>query len=188
MPYGYDRFRARTAPPAAPVILFVAGFAHPPNIDAACWLVHAILPLVRRALPEVRLVLAGSHPTAAVRALAGDAIEVTGNLSGEALLERYAAARAAVVPLRVGAGVKGKVVEALQQGLPLVTTTIGVEGLAGLEAVVPVSDEPEAIARALLELLQDDRRWMRQSAGQLDYAERHFSKAALAESVLAALA
>ncbi len=192
VPYGYDRFQARTAPPAGQTILFVAGFAHPPNVDAAAWLVSEILPLVRRALPNVRLVLAGSHPTEAVRALAGtevgNGIEVTGSLGTEALLARYAGARAAIVPLRAGAGVKGKVVEALQQGLPLVTTRIGAEGLPGLEALVPVADDPGALADALAALLQDDRLWMRQAAAQLAYVERHFSRAALASSVLAALA
>ncbi len=188
VPYGYDRFPARTAPPDGVTILFVAGFAHPPNVDAAAWLVGEILPLVRRTLPEARLVLAGSHPTEAVRTLAGDGVEVTGSLDAEALLALYARARAAIVPLRAGAGVKGKVVEALQQGLPLVTTPIGVEGLPGLEALVPVADEAGALAAALTELLRDDRRWMRQAAAQLSYAERHFSRAALADSVLAALA
>ena len=188
VPYGYDRFPARTAPPAGHTILFVAGFAHPPNVDAATWLVGEILPLVRRMLPDVRLVLAGSHPTEAVRALAGDGIEVTGSLGTAALLARYAGARAAIVPLRAGAGVKGKVVEALQQGLPLVTTRIGAEGLPGLETLVPVADDPVELADALAALLQDDRLWMRQAAVQLAYAERHFSRAALSSSVLAALA
>ena len=86
----------------------------------------------------------------------------------------------AIVPLRAGAGVKGKVVEALQQGLPLVTTSIGAEGLPGLDAVAMVADDAPALAAALVELLEDDRRWMRQSAAQLAHAERHFSRAALA--------
>lgn len=189
VPFSFDRFRAPSAPPAEPVILFVAGFAHPPNIDAAAWLVREILPLVRVQVPAVRLVLAGSHPTAEVLALAdGDRISVTGNLSEAELAAAYLAARVSIVPLRVGAGVKGKVVEALQQGLPLVTTSIGAEGIPGLEQVVPVTDDAAGLAAGLGTLLLDDRRWATSSAMQVAFAERYFSRAALARSLFAALA
>lgn len=189
VPFSFDRFRARSAPPAEPVILFVAGFAHPPNIDAATWLVREILPLVRACVPTVRLVLAGSHPTAEVLALAdGDRITVTGNLSEAELATTYLEARVSIVPLRVGAGVKGKVVEALQQGLPLVTTSIGAEGIPGLEQVVLVTDDAAGLANGLVALLLDDRRWAVSSALQVEFAERRFSRAALAESLFAALA
>ncbi|QKE92224.1 glycosyltransferase [Lichenicola cladoniae] len=189
VPFSFDRFRARGAPPVEPVILFVAGFAHPPNIDAATWLVREILPLVRARVPATRLVLAGSHPTAEVRALSdGDRITVTGNLSEAGLAAIYLEARASIVPLRVGAGVKGKVVEALQQGLPLVTTSIGAEGIPGLEQVATVTDDAAGLAAGLVMLLLDDRRWAVNSAVQVAFAERHFSRAALAESLFAALA
>ncbi len=188
VPFSYDSFRARAAPPAEPVMLFVAGFAHPPNIDAASWLVREILPLVQTSVPQVRLVLAGSHPTAQVRALASEAVTVTGSLTHEELAAQYARARVAVVPLRVGAGVKGKVVEALQQGLPLVTTTIGAEGMPGLEAVATVADAPTELAAALVALLCQDRGWAERSTRQAAYAGRHFSRTALADSLFDALA
>ena len=189
VPFSFDRFRARGAPPAEPSILFVAGFAHPPNIDAATWLVREILPLVRLRVPAARLVLAGSHPTAEVLALADSGrITVTGNLTEAELAAAYLDARVSIVPLRVGAGVKGKVVEALQQGLPLVTTSIGAEGIPGLEQVVPVTDDAAGLAAGLVTLLLDDRRWAISSAMQVAFAERNFSRAALAESLFAALA
>lgn len=188
LPYAFAEFPRRTAPtPAEGGILFVAGFAHPPNVDAACWLVREILPRVRQAVPGARLILAGSNPTRDVLALAGDGVEVTGSLSADALAARYAAARVAVVPLRFGAGVKLKVVEALQQGLPLVTTPVGVQGLPGLGGILPVAEAPEAIAEALVRLLRDDAAWLAQSAAQSDYAEARFSREALGESLLGAL-
>ncbi|WP_419731072.1 glycosyltransferase [Lichenicola sp.] len=186
--FSYNRFRTRGAPPAELLILFVAGFAHPPNIDAAQWLVTSILPLVRAEIPAAILVLAGSHPTAAVRALAdGDRITVTGSLDEPELAALYKRARVAIVPLRAGAGVKGKVVEALQQGVPLVTTPIGAEGVPGLSELVPVNDQAAALANSVVTLLRDDRSWSSQSALQVAYAERHFSRAALAASLFAAL-
>ncbi len=187
VPFSFDRFRTRTIPPPEPAILFVAGFAHPPNVDAATWLVREILPLVRAAVPQATLVLAGSHPTASVRALGRNGVVVTGSLDQEELDAQYRAARVGIVPLRVGAGVKGKVVEAMQQGLPLVTTTIGAEGLPGLEHAARVADTAPALAEAVVSLLRDDRAWSACSTVQRAYASERFSRAALAASLFAAL-
>ncbi|MGH8088028.1 MAG: glycosyltransferase, partial [Stenotrophomonas sp.] len=96
------------------------------------------------------------------------------------LVLRYAAARAAVVPLRFGAGVKGKVVEAMQQGLPLVTTSVGAQGLAGLEQVMRFADSPEAIAADLLVLLGDDAQWLRVSRDASLFVRDRFSPEAMA--------
>lgn len=188
VPYAFDRFPARGAPPRTPSLLFVAGFAHPPNVDAALWLVAEILPRVRRRVPQATLVLAGSHPTETVLGLASEAVTVTGSLDSDALDACYRDARAAIVPLRAGAGVKGKVVEALQQGVPLVTTPIGAEGIDGLERIVDVTDDPDRMAEALSLLLTDDRAWSDRAAAQIAYAARHFSRTAFAASLFAALA
>ena len=96
----------------------------------------------------------------------------------------YARARVAVVPLRCGAGVKLKVVEALRHGLPLVTTPTGAQGLPGLGDILPVTDDPAAFAAATLRLLRDDGAWLGQSAAQSAYAEARFSRDALRESLL----
>ncbi|WP_186230946.1 glycosyltransferase family 4 protein, partial [Burkholderia gladioli] len=118
------------------LIIFVAGFGHPPNIDAAIWFVGEILPRIVREVPGARLMLIGSNPTDAVRALAGDTVTVTGYVSDARLAELYGSARVAVVPLRFGAGVKNKVVEALNFGAPLVTTPVGLQGLPELDRIV----------------------------------------------------
>lgn len=175
-------------PPASAGLIFVAGFGHSPNVDAAVWLVGEILPLIRARYPELPLVLAGSNPTEAVLALAGDGVEVTGFVPDEELARRYAAARVAICPLRFGAGVKMKVVEALHQGLPLVTTPVGVQGLDGLEAIVDVAETPEEMAAAVVRLLEDqDLCATRGAAGQA-YVHRRFSPEALRESMEAAFA
>jgi glycosyltransferase involved in cell wall biosynthesis len=141
-------------------VLFVAGFGHPPNIDAACWLVESVMPKVWARRPDVALSLVGSNPTEEVRALAGERVEVTGYVDDAELERRYRSARVAVVPLRFGAGVKSKVVEALHHGLPLVTTQVGAQGLPGVSAVCEVSDDADAIAAAILALLDDDALWL----------------------------
>lgn len=168
-------------------VLFVGGFAHPPNIDAALWLVRDILPLVRAVVPDVRLVLAGSNPSPEVRALAGDGISVTGSITESALAELYATARAAAVPLRFGAGVKNKVLEAFHHGLPLVTTPIGAEGIAGADTVCAIATDAAAFAHALIALLKDDALWRSRSDAGKALIARGFSPARLSRTLLAAL-
>jgi O-antigen biosynthesis protein len=188
-PYAFDSFVKRDRPvPASGGLLFVAGFAHRPNVDAALWLVREVLPLLKADIPDLRLTLAGSNPAPEILALAGPGIVVTGSLSAAALAEVYGRARVAVVPLRYGAGVKLKVVEAMREGVPVVTTSPGTQGLPGLAEILPVWDEPEGFARAVLDLLRDDAAWLRQSIAQSAYVEARFSSAAMREALLAAFA
>jgi len=166
-------------------IVFVAGFDRPPNVDAARWLVRAILPQVELACP---VWLVGSNPIDEVRQLAGGQVEVTGYVSDEQLLAMYATARVAVVPLRMGAGMKGKVIEALHYGLPLVTTPVGAQGLDGLEFVATVSTDEAVLARSVRTLLQDEEAWRRVSLAQRRYMEGRFSLQAMKQALQQGLA
>ena len=156
-------------------ILFVAGFGHPPNVDAACWLVEKIMPRVRARMPQVQLSLVGSNPTDEVKALASDGVEIMGYVDDATLASLYRSARVVVAPLRFGAGVKLKVLEAMANGVPVVTTSIGAQGLPGLAEIIPVSDDPERIADALFDLLDDDTRWTTVSEAAKGYIGQHFS-------------
>ncbi|MGT2471979.1 glycosyltransferase [Paraburkholderia terrae] len=160
-------------------IIFVAGFGHPPNVDAAKWLVSEILPRIRKALPDVHLMLVGSNPTDEVKALAGPSVNVTGYVSDARLAELYDLARVAIVPLRFGAGVKNKVVEAMNFGTPLVTTSVGVQGMPGLDAFLPISDDPAALADYVIELLRNDERWFAVSDAGREYVAANFSSDAI---------
>lgn len=178
-PYAFTEFGAPDAPPAGANILFVGGFGHPPNGDAVHWFAAEILPLVVARHPGAKFVVVGSNPPPDILALAGPHIDVLGQIDDAALERAYAAARVAVAPLRFGAGVKGKVVEALAKGMPMVTTPIGVQGLVGVDAFVPCSNDPAAMAQAVSELLADDAAWMRQSRAQLAHARVHYSLEAM---------
>jgi GT2 family glycosyltransferase/glycosyltransferase involved in cell wall biosynthesis len=177
--YCFADFAPERQPVPGQTLLFVAGFAHPPNEDAACWLVRDIMPLVRLLVPLARLAIVGSQPTARVRALAAEDVTITADVSDAELRECYATARVAIVPLRYGAGVKRKVVEALREGVPLVTTSIGAQGLLGLDGVASVCDTAEAIAASLVALLGDDGLWTERSVAGIAYASAHFSAATL---------
>ena len=93
-----------------------------------------------------------------------------------------------MVPLRCGAGVKLKVVEALRGGVPLVTTPVGAQGLAGLSQIVPVEDDPAVFAAAVVTLLQDNTVWEKRSREQVEFARLRFSRTAMQASILGALA
>ena len=97
--------------------MFVGGFAHGPNIDAAIWFVTQVYPLIREK-EKIPFYIVGSNPTDEVKALANDDVIVTGFVSDEELDRIYSNCKMAVVPLRYGAGVKGKVIEALYNGMP----------------------------------------------------------------------
>ena len=184
LPFCFERFAEPRTPPAALDVLFVAGFAHPPNEDAAAWFVAETLPLIRARVPGAGLRIVGSNPTERVRALAGPGVTVAADVSDAELAAAYAGARVAIVPLRFGAGVKLKVVEALREGVPLVTTPTGAQGLAGLEDVVTVTDEPQAFAAGVCRLLTDDAAWSLACRRQIEHARARFSKAAFSRSLL----
>jgi GT2 family glycosyltransferase len=159
-------------------ILFVAGFAHPPNVDAATWLVQDILPLVQLRHPQVHLHLVGSNPAASVQALAGPHVSVTGYVSDTELAGYYARCRVATAPLRFGGGMKGKVLESMCHGLPMVTTGVGVQGLAKA-GFLPHADSAQALADAICILLDDDAHWCDISRASTAFIDAEYSKAAL---------
>jgi glycosyltransferase involved in cell wall biosynthesis len=178
--YFFDDVPPMEEPKKRQGILFVAGFGHPPNVDAAMWLVRTIMPLVRsRVSGDVHLWLVGSNPTDEILQLASPDLTVTGYVTDAALREFYRTARVAIVPLRFGAGVKGKVLEALHHGLPLVTTPVGAQGLDGLDAVVPFSGDEDFLALQVSRLLRDDVYWDEISRKQQKYMEGKFSMEAM---------
>ena len=145
------------------------------------------MKLIWAQVPDATLSLVGANPSQAVRSLATARVEVRGRVSEDELRARYARARIAMVPLRTGAGVKSKVVEALREGLPLVTTSVGAQGLPGIEKCVGIADDARGLADAAIKLLLDDALWREASRLQLEYAHAHFSRAAFRRSFLEAI-
>jgi glycosyltransferase involved in cell wall biosynthesis len=139
---------------SSPTVSFVATMGWAPNNDAALWLGRDIWPRVQASLPDARLLLVGRDPTPAVRALASARIDVSGTVAD--VRPYLAQTRVAVAPLRSGGGTRLKLLEALGVGRPVVTTSIGVDGLEDLVGRgVVVADDATAIAEALVKLLKD---------------------------------
>ena len=186
-PYAFAKFGERRPPPDCADLLFVGGFAHSPNEDAVVWVATEVLPLVRAHVPDVRLLAAGSRVTPRIWSLAGPGVVIHADVTPDALRELYVSARVAVAPLRYGAGVKLKVVEALREGTPLVTTPTGAQGLPNLDEVIDVAADAPSFAAAVCRLLTDDALWEARCAGQISYAAARFGVATLRDGLLDAL-
>ncbi|MEM1145000.1 MAG: glycosyltransferase [Pseudomonadota bacterium] len=165
-------------------MLFVGGYNHPPNVDAAVWLVTEVLPALRDSGGDVEVHIVGSNPPQSINDLAGHGVTVHGYLSDEALDTLYRQVAVAVVPLRFGAGVKGKVIEAIAQGVPLVTTSVGAEGIPDAELVMSVADEAESFAHAVREVFEHDIDLSGRLARYQDWLNQHFSDKTAAQSLL----
>ena len=140
--------------------LFIGGFQHRPNIDAVLFFVKEIYPLLSENLRDAKFYIIGDKPPPEVAALATDRIVVAG-------LQRdvrpfFDSVKLSVAPLRFGAGVKGKINQSMAFGVPVVATSMAIEGmeLTDREDIL-VADEPEEFARALIELYQSEELWNR---------------------------
>ncbi|WP_019813574.1 glycosyltransferase [Saccharomonospora saliphila] len=158
----HDVDPAPASPSGRSDILFVGGFDHRPNRDAARWLAEEVMPLVRRRHPGAVAHVVGSKPPPEVLDLDGDAVVVHGWVRDLAAM--YRQARVVTAPLRFGAGVKGKVGEALAHGVPVAATTLAVEGMDLTHGTdVLVGDTAESLAGHIADLLDDDVLWTRLS-------------------------
>lgn len=156
-------------------IMYVGGFAHAPNIDAVMWFATEVFPKVVKNYPEIVWHVIGSNPPPEVQGLASANIIIDGFVSDEELEVFYRTCRMAVVPLRYGAGVKGKVVEAGYYQIPLVTTTIGAEGISTEEGSMKVVDDADKMAELIIELYDDYEELKRMSANGKPFIENHFT-------------
>jgi glycosyltransferase involved in cell wall biosynthesis len=186
---------ASEAPPSVPSfearrdMIFFGAFWNPgsPNEDAVLRLARHVMPLVWAEDPSIRLVIVGADPTPAVQRLDGGNITVRGYISNP--IEVLTRARVHVVPIRMGAGVKLRLIDSMAAGLPFVTTTIGAEGLPlGPLTDTIVADAPADLARRALALYHDSRLWTNVQEAIRGLAVAHFSAAVLRRQLADALA
>lgn len=139
-------------------LIFIGGYNHTPNVDAAKWLVEDIMPLVWEQLPDVKLTLLGSNPPESLRSLANECIAVPGYIADVG--PYFRAARVFVAPLRYGAGVNGKIGQALAFAVPIVTTAVGAKGF-GLShgSTAMVVEGARDFADAIVGLYRDRALW-----------------------------
>ena len=174
------RTRLGQVPNPAATVMFVGGYRHRPNVDGALWFVREILPLVQRHIPEIRTILAGSFPPPAITRLASSNVLVTGYIADPVLEWLYRSANAAILPLRFGGGVKGKLIEALRFAVPVVTTRWGAQGLPEPQECVALADSPAEFAERLIETITQPEAARERARNGLDFIEQEFGYTAVA--------
>lgn len=137
-------------------LLFVGGFAHPPNADAVLWFLDEVWPKLQGG-KKLNFYIVGSKAPEEISARHDPehGVHVLGFVSDEELRSLYNRCRLVVVPLRYGAGVKGKVIEALYYGAAVVTSSVGAEGIPGAEEVMRIADHADVLAEAIRSLYPD---------------------------------
>jgi glycosyltransferase involved in cell wall biosynthesis len=179
--FGADLRHLHPPPDSEPepgAIVFIGFFQHPPNADAAAWLAHEIMPRVRAQEPAATAYLVGRDPPASVQALTGrDGIITTGFVDD--LIPYLRRASLIVAPIRLGGGLRGKILEAWAAGRPLVATRIAVEGFACTDGEhLLLADDAPAFAAAIVRVLRDRALQRRLSAAGLELAQQRYSMAA----------
>ncbi|HEY0098767.1 MAG TPA: glycosyltransferase, partial [Pyrinomonadaceae bacterium] len=163
-------------------LLFLGNLIHRPNADAVHHLMRDIFPLVKKSLPGVKLYIVGDNVTPEIATYAAPDVEVLGYVPDVEPL--FQSCRLMVVPLRYGAGVKGKLGESLAYGLPVVTTTIGAEGFGltdGAEALI--ADEPQAFASAVVRGYEGKDLWERLAEQGHRHIEKYYTPEVVAEII-----
>jgi GT2 family glycosyltransferase len=163
-------------------LLFVGNLAHRPNADAVHFLMREIYLLLMQALPEVKLYIVGDNVSADIRAYESDNVKITGYVPD--IEEFFQSARVFIAPLRFGAGVKGKIGDAMSHGLPVVTTVIGAEGF-GLKdgSDVLIADDPGLFAQAVIRLYSEKTLWERIAQNGRSHIEQYFTPAIIADTI-----
>ena len=170
-----DFFTPSEQPAAGSSLIFVGAFQHYPNVEAMIYFCREILPLVRKKMPEVELLVVGSTPPPSIISLANmPGVQVTGFVPD--IRPLMAQSSVYVVPLRLGVGIRGKILEAWGMGMAVVSTSIGCAGLRYENGRnILVADTPERFASQILSLMQDPM--LRQRLGREGRvtAEQHYS-------------
>lgn len=188
VPNGVDLDAFRPSPlPAEPRLILTASWNWQPNVDAARWAATELLPRVRARVAGASLLLVGRQPNDVVRGL-GSLEGVETHFDVESVVPHLRSARVAVVPLSVGSGTRLKALEALASGRPVVGTAIGLDGLGLVDGDnARVATSADDMARAVAELLTDDRIAGRLAAAGRAHVERHFGWEAFGGQLFEAL-
>jgi len=153
-------------------MIFLGGFQHTPNIDAVEYLVHDIWPKIKQEIPELKLYIIGSSPTENIKKLASDDIIVTGFVKD--LGKFYKECKLMLAPIRYGAGVKGKITQSLAMGLPVITTTLGVEGIKLVDGKhCMIADSEADFAKKAIQVYSDKKLWKKLSQNGMDAAKEY---------------
>ncbi len=155
----------------------IGNFLHPPNVDAVKYLKDEIWPIIRREILEAEIHIYGAYPTPKIEKLHDPKTGFLIKGRAENAAEVVQNSRVSLAALRFGAGLKGKIIEAMQNGTPFVTTPIGIEGITGDESMnSTVRDNAENFAKEAIELYSSKKKWTAAQHLGFDIINSRFSK------------
>jgi O-antigen biosynthesis protein len=154
-------------------LLFVANFNHPPNIDGINWFLNEVYPIIQEKLGDIPVRIVGSPKPDWILEKNLSSVEILGWV--EDLDPIYDQSKVVIAPLRYGAGVKGKIGEAWNHGVPVVMTSTGAEGMRALHSEnAMIADNAHQFAENVILLLEDDEIWQRISENAQEHVEKMF--------------
>ena len=180
-----DYFTPSASPPMPRRLVFTGSMDWLPNIDAMTWFVEEIFPKVKQAVPEVELAIVGRNPSPEIQRLSekDPRIIVSGKVPD--VRPWMAQGEVFIVPIRVGGGTRLKIYEAMAMGLPVISTTIGAEGLnyAHGENIL-IADRPDDFADTVVGLLEDSERRRGLGKAARDFVVKNYSWPRIADQFL----
>lgn len=180
--YEWDKEIIKYRPEEREGILFVGGFNHSPNVDAVLWFSTEIYPQITK-IREMPFYIVGSNEPLEIQNLTQKGIIHMGYLSEEELQNLYKRIKLVIVPLRFGAGIKGKVVDAMYQGVPMVATSIGIEGIPEAERYVETANDAKMFKNKVIDLYSDNVRLVETSENYRRVIKKYYSKEAAWEKI-----
>ena len=163
-------------------LLFVGNMAHAPNADAVHYFMREIYPRIHEAMPNVKVNIIGDDPAGEIRGYDSPPVSVLGYVP--VIESFFKQCRVFIAPLRFGAGIKGKIGEAMSYGLPVVTTSIGAEGFGlshGVDAMIV--DGPSAFADAVVQLYASRELWETVATNAWNRIQNNFTPEVIARTI-----
>ena len=185
IPNGVDTEKYQLLPvsPEKSSLMFIGNMGYPPCVDAVLYFCSEILPLIREAIGPIELWIVGADPRPEVLRLDGGGVRVTGRVPD--VVPYYQQSTVCVVPLRAGGGTRLKILEAMALGRPVVSTTIGCEGLEVVDGEhIYIADTPEKFAEKTVRLLRDRRSYQRMRTNGRQLVEARYSWDEIAQRLM----
>ncbi len=178
-----DLYQPLTASAHSPKLLYVGNMGYRPNIDAMLYFCQEIYPKIRQELSQLEMWIVGVNPSPEIKQLAGNGVHVTGRVDDVRPL--YQESSVCVVPLRAGGGTRLKILEAMALGRPVVSTSIGCEGLEVVDGEhLYVADTPDLFAQRTLLLLTDTEERQRIITQAREFVVSHYDWDSISDRLL----
>jgi glycosyltransferase involved in cell wall biosynthesis len=155
-------------------LIFIGGFKHKPNVDAVFYFCNIILPKLIEKNPQIHLTIIGESPSAQIMKLDSKHVKVLGYVPSVTpyLMKNYVS----IAPLRFGAGMKGKINEAMAHGIPVVSTSVGVQGMKlRHKQEIMIADEPEDFIKCIQELINDNKLYSVISTNSVNFIKENYT-------------